>query len=161
MPLWLAVVGAKKSGKTTTIEALIPYLKERGYRVASVKHTIHQHHFDKPGSDSFRHAEAGADRVAILSPDKIVVFWYHLENASALWERYREAVFADYDVVLCEGFRHSSYPKIILETEEADDFPDDPAIVVRFSPQKKSGCKPDIPESVLTEVLDFIRRNRK
>jgi molybdopterin-guanine dinucleotide biosynthesis protein MobB len=159
MPLWLAVVGSKKSGKTSTIEALIPFLKSQGYRVASVKHTIHQHHFDKPGSDSRRHADAGADRVAILSPDKMVIYWYNLENTAELWERYSETVFADYDIVLCEGFRNSPYPKIVVETEKGYDCPDPATTVASFKPVKKSGEKPDIPEGVLDKILKYIREN--
>jgi len=55
-PLWIAVTGPKKSGKTSVIEALIPLLKEQGYRVATLKHTTHRHTLDTAGTDSFRHA---------------------------------------------------------------------------------------------------------
>jgi molybdopterin-guanine dinucleotide biosynthesis protein B len=34
----IAVVGTKKSGKTTTIENLIRELTNRGYKVAAIKH---------------------------------------------------------------------------------------------------------------------------
>jgi molybdopterin-guanine dinucleotide biosynthesis protein MobB len=68
LPRILTVAGLKKSGKTTVAAALIRELRARGFRVGSVK-TI-QHHplnLDQAGSDTRRHAEAGAEfTVAIL-----------------------------------------------------------------------------------------------
>jgi molybdopterin-guanine dinucleotide biosynthesis protein B len=68
----VAVVGAKKSGKTTTIEHLTRELTRRGYRVAVAKH-IPEPNFtiDKEGKDTWRYARAGAETVIAVSNGEI------------------------------------------------------------------------------------------
>jgi len=60
----IAVIGIKKSGKTTTIENLIRELTKRGYNVAVIKH-ISEPDFtiDKPGKDTWKFAQAGAKTI--------------------------------------------------------------------------------------------------
>ncbi len=60
----IAVVGTKKSGKTSTIETLIGELSSRGYKVAAIKHVPEPDHtIDTPGKDTWRYAHAGARTV--------------------------------------------------------------------------------------------------
>jgi molybdopterin-guanine dinucleotide biosynthesis protein B len=68
----LAVVGTKKAGKTTTIEALIRELSKRGYRVAAIKH-IPDPDFsvDTPGKDTWRYAQAGARTIVSVAEKEI------------------------------------------------------------------------------------------
>jgi len=106
----LLVVGKKKTGKTTLIEKLIAGLKNKGYKIGSIKYTTEDHEFDTPGKDSFRHAQAGAESTLILSPTKIALFSRTLREKNL--EELFNFVFADYDLVIGEGFRDSSYPKI-------------------------------------------------
>ena len=56
--------GFSKTGKTTTVTSLVSELKRRGYTVGTIK-DIHFMEFeaDVPGTDTYRHAEAGARRV--------------------------------------------------------------------------------------------------
>jgi molybdopterin-guanine dinucleotide biosynthesis protein B len=60
----IAVVGTKKSGKTTTIENLTRELTKKGYNVATIKH-IPEPNFtiDTPGKDTWRYAQAGAKTI--------------------------------------------------------------------------------------------------
>ena len=37
----ISVVGKSNVGKTTLLEKLLPELKKRGYRVATIKHDVH------------------------------------------------------------------------------------------------------------------------
>ena len=61
-----------KTGKTTLLEKLIPELKRRSYRVATIKRHSHSGlEFDVPGKDSWRHAQAGSDHVVVAGPDKL------------------------------------------------------------------------------------------
>jgi len=71
----LHVIGRKNSGKTTLVVQLVHELRERGYHVATIKHTHHDHELDTPGKDSFRHRQAGSVAVGILSPKMNAVFW--------------------------------------------------------------------------------------
>jgi len=104
------VVGKKKTGKTTLIEKLIAGLKNKGYKIGSIKYTTEDHEFDTPGKDSFRHAQAGAESTLILSPTKIALFSRTLRERNL--DQILNFVFADCDLVIGEGFRNSSYPKI-------------------------------------------------
>ena len=62
-------IGRKKcSGKTTLVTELVEQLSQRGYRVATVKHTHHHHELGTPGKDSHRHREAGAVAVGNAMP---------------------------------------------------------------------------------------------
>ena len=69
----IAVVGTKKSGKTTTTENLIRELTKRGYNVAAIKH-IPEPDFtiDTPGKDTWRYAQAGAKTVISVATNETV-----------------------------------------------------------------------------------------
>jgi len=68
----VAVVGTKKSGKTTTIENLIRELTRRGYKVAAIKHVPEPNHtIDTPGKDTWRYAQAGAKTVVSAGANEI------------------------------------------------------------------------------------------
>ena len=104
-PKVLLIVGYKKVGKTTLIERLIPELSRRGYRVGTVKH----HHSDFPvsvdtvGTDSWRHRQAGATGVALVTPTDIALF-RNGENSLSLDDIV--AGLGATDIVLVEGFHN-------------------------------------------------------
>jgi molybdopterin-guanine dinucleotide biosynthesis protein B len=55
-PPIVCFVGRSGSGKTTLLVEVIRLLRERGWRVASVKHDVHGATFDTEGKDSWRRA---------------------------------------------------------------------------------------------------------
>ena len=61
------ITGWKNSGKTTLTEKLVAELTRRGWKVSTVKHAHHAFDVDKQGADSFRHRQAGASEVAVVS----------------------------------------------------------------------------------------------
>ena len=68
----VAVVGTKKSGKTTTIEKLILELTNRGHKVAAIKHVPEPDHtIDTPGKDTWRYAQAGAKTIVSVAANEI------------------------------------------------------------------------------------------
>jgi molybdopterin-guanine dinucleotide biosynthesis protein B len=68
----IAIVGTKKSGKTTTIEKLIRELTKRGYKVAAIKHVPEPDHtIDTSGKDTWRYAQAGAKTVISAAAGEI------------------------------------------------------------------------------------------
>jgi molybdopterin-guanine dinucleotide biosynthesis protein B len=68
----IAVVGTKKSGKTTTIENLIRELTKRGYKIAAIKHVPEPDHtIDTPGKDTWRYAQAGAKTIVTAAAGEI------------------------------------------------------------------------------------------
>lgn len=112
----VAFVAKSGSGKTTLLEKVIPRLKARGYRVGAIKHDAHRFEIDRPGKDSYRLTAAGADTMVISSPEKLALVRKHA--ASPPVEDLLAALFTDVDIVLAEGFKSSSLPKIEVHRRE-------------------------------------------
>ena len=115
-PYAIAIVGNSGAGKTTLLERLIPALKRKGVRVGVVKHDAHRFDIDHPGKDSHRLTAAGADTMMITSGEKLAMVKRHA--ASPPIEELLERYFTDMDLVLIEGFRGSSLPKIEVHRKE-------------------------------------------
>jgi molybdopterin-guanine dinucleotide biosynthesis protein MobB len=112
----VSFVAKSGTGKTTLLEKVITQLKQLGYKVGVVKHDAHRFDIDHPGKDSYRLTAAGADTMLICSPDKLAMVKKH--NASPTIEELLENYFTDVDIVLTEGFKKSSMPKIELHRRE-------------------------------------------
>lgn len=107
----LSVVGRSKSGKTTLLEKLIREFAARGRRVGTIKHHYHGPvTVDVPGKDSWRHRQAGACAVALVSPD--TVFVVRDTPAALSLETLTHLAFCGVDLVLTEGFKSGPMPKI-------------------------------------------------
>lgn len=100
----IAVVGGKKSGKTTTIEILTRELTDRGYRIATAKH-IPEPDFtiDKEGKDTWRYAQSGAKTVVGVSANEIATI--EKVNAEDLSLRQILQRCRGGQIVFLEGFR--------------------------------------------------------
>lgn len=102
----IAVVGGKKSGKTTAVEALTRELTKRGYQVAAVKHISEEgFSLDTEGKDTWRFAQAGAKTIIAVSPNEIVTVEKRSAESVSLREILRRC--RDNDVILLEGFKKS------------------------------------------------------
>jgi formylmethanofuran dehydrogenase subunit E len=102
-------VGRSGSGKTTLIERLVPELLARGLRIAVVKHSHHTVEMDRPGKDSWRFREAGAEHVFLLTPERAYLQTTPLNEASNL-----DTFVQDVDLVIHEGGRSSEHPKVLV-----------------------------------------------
>jgi molybdopterin-guanine dinucleotide biosynthesis protein B len=120
-PAVVSIVSKKNSGKTTLLEKLIPELKQRGYRVGTVKHDTHGFDIDHEGKDTWRHKKAGAETVAISSPWKISLIKEVKEEISL------DQIVADYlqdmDIVITEGYKREVKPQIEVYRSAAHDSP--------------------------------------
>lgn len=106
----VSIVGRhSNSGKTTLLEKLLHEAKKRGWRVAVVKHDAHEFEMDKPGKDTWRFAQAGADVVAISSPHKTAILEARQRERTLdeVLERLPEV-----DLIFTEGYKHGNKPKI-------------------------------------------------
>lgn len=112
----VSIVGRSDTGKTTFLERLLPEMKALGYRVATVKHDVHGFDVDRPGKDSWRHAQAGSDVVIISSPSKIAM----IRKVDTEWplEVIAHHLAVDVDLVLTEGFKRERAPKIEVHRRE-------------------------------------------
>ena len=106
----ISIVGKSESGKTTLLESLIVELRQRGYKVAVIKHAAEGFELDKQSKDSWRFSQAGSDVVAISSPSKLAVIKQIERDLSP--RQLSHFIRWDYDLILTEGFKQSSAPKI-------------------------------------------------
>lgn len=112
----VSIVAKSGTGKTTLIEKLLPELKARGLSVGVLKHHSHLSSFDIPGKDTYRLAEAGADIVVGASPVQVAAF--RRENGSDNLDAVIAQNFDGVDLVLIEGYKRGSYPKIEVHRSE-------------------------------------------
>lgn len=109
----LGFAGFSGSGKTTLLTRLIPVLRQRGLRVAVIKHTHHNFDPDIPGKDSHRVREAGAVQVLAASNRRWALFTELPEPQEPELETLLAQLDpARCDLVLVEGMRHGAHPKI-------------------------------------------------
>ena len=110
MPPVLAFIGKPNCGKTTLIEKLIPALGDRGIRLGTIKHHHGDIQMDIPGKDSWRHKQAGAQAVLLSSPTGIGFIQDAAEDTSV--EILAGHYFQNIDLILVEGYKWSTLPKI-------------------------------------------------
>ncbi|RUU42267.1 molybdopterin-guanine dinucleotide biosynthesis protein B [Mesorhizobium sp. M6A.T.Ca.TU.002.02.2.1] len=114
------ITGWKNSGKTTLTEKLVAELVRRGWKVSTVKHAHHDFDIDKPGADSFRHRQAGATEVAIVSDRR----WALMHELRGEDEPTLDAILSRLgtsDIVLVEGYKREAHSKIETRRLEAKD----------------------------------------
>lgn len=115
----VSVVGFKDSGKTTVVEGVVRELVKRGYRVGTAKHVGDpSFSFDRRGTDTWRHAQAGASKVVCVADGEIT----QIEKKEVrLPEVLR--LFQDADFFILEGFRGlPGIPRVVVarNTEDAE-----------------------------------------
>jgi molybdopterin-guanine dinucleotide biosynthesis protein MobB len=112
----VAIVGEKKSGKTTLITRLIASLKQYG-NVGCIKHA-HELDLNMPiARDTDRFFTAGAEVVIGTSPKKTI----ELYGQKDLTDLVAEMEHSGVDFVLVEGFKSSDLPKIALNNFSPDE----------------------------------------
>ena len=103
------MVGWSGSGKTTLVVALLPLLRAAGLRVSTIKHAHHGMELDRPGKDSFRHREAGAEEVLVVGGQR----WALMRELDAVPDvAVLAGRLAPVDLVLVEGFKGYPFPKL-------------------------------------------------
>ena len=93
-------------------EELVACLKEKGLRIALIKHDAHGFELDQPGKDSYRLRKAGVDTMILCGPDQTA----RLENHTAGEPSLHQLISSvkDADLILIEGYKFGSQPKIQL-----------------------------------------------
>lgn len=155
MPPVISIVGKSESGKTTLIERLIPELKQRSYRIGTVKHAHHGFDMDREGKDSYRHRRAGADTVMVASPGQIVM----VKNLPG--ERLDDLMpfFEDMDLLITEGFKQERAPKIEVFRAERHRHPAcqaDDTLVAMVSDTPLDVGVPLFKSDDIRSIADFI-----
>ncbi len=127
----IGVTGYKNSGKTTLVERLVAELTKRGLRVSTIKHAHHTFDIDHKGRDSFRHRKAGAGEVAVVSRFQLALI-RDMKHEDELSLSDILARMTPCDLVIVEGYKRDSHPKIEARNLELDHpplAPEDPTII--------------------------------
>jgi formylmethanofuran dehydrogenase subunit E len=153
----LHIVGFKKVGKTTLIEKLVAELIARGYRVGTVKHHHSGFHADLVGTDTWRHRQAGATTVALVTPTQVALIRDAVENDSL--ERLLPQ-FAGHDIVLVEGFHEVLGPKIevLSERGEARLCRTDKLVIATVGANSAAAQIPNFAPHAIGPLADFVER---
>ena len=105
------IVGWSGSGKTTLVIKLINEIKNRNKSISTMKHAHHDFDIDKPGKDSYKHREAGAEEVLISSGKRWALMSENNEgtesNLVSLISKMKPV-----DVLIIEGWKYSNLKKI-------------------------------------------------
>jgi molybdopterin-guanine dinucleotide biosynthesis adapter protein len=112
----VAFSGFPESGKTTLIEKIIPEIKRRGYRVATIKRTHHEPVLES-SKDSQRHIEAGSEATLLATPNQMVLVKPVADDVSL--DEMILVLGDDYDLIICEGFKYSAVPKVLVHRKGA------------------------------------------
>jgi molybdopterin-guanine dinucleotide biosynthesis protein MobB len=114
----IAVVGSKRSGKTTTIENLIKELTERGYKVAAIKHIAEPDFtIDTAGKDTWKFAKAGAKTIISMAANEITTIEKGTTESVSLEKLLKKC--RGNDIVFIESFKKlvalkKNIPKIVI-----------------------------------------------
>lgn len=154
------VTGWKNSGKTTLVTRLIAEFAHRGYRVNSIKHAHHAFDIDVPGTDSFRHREAGATEVAIVSGTRWALMHEVRDQDEPTMAEIVDRL-APADLILVEGYKRENHPKIECridgDTIKAPLAAADPMIVaVAANFDHDTGALPRYDLDAIAAIADFI-----
>ena len=107
----IGITGYKDVGKTHYASLIIKLLVKRGFKIGSIKHAHHEFDIDKPGTDSFKHREAGSSQVVISSSAR----WAKIiENKNMKEKNFDQLIkeFQEVDIIVVEGFKKENHPKI-------------------------------------------------
>jgi molybdopterin-guanine dinucleotide biosynthesis protein B len=154
----VAVVGFSESGKTRLIVRLIGELKRRRLRAYAVKRCSHGFSLDTEGKDTSDFTKAGADGVAMVSPEG----WAALCKAPvADVPVLAGRLFPDADVILVEGGKEAAgLPRIeVLRagvSEVLVSRPDDLLAVVANFPLSDGLPVPTFKPEATAEICDLI-----
>ena len=160
-PRIFGIAGWKNSGKTGLAVRLVTEFTRRGYKISTIKHAHHDFDIDKVGADSFRHREAGAHEVTIVSGTRYAIMHELRGEPEPAFEEIL-ARLAPCDLVLIEGYKREPIPKIEARRLEAAKneplAPHDPHIVAIAAdhPVENAGALTVFDLNDTMTIADFI-----
>lgn len=151
------LAGWSGAGKTQLAESLIHHFTQMGYRIATVKHAHHKFDADIPGKDSWRHRKAGAAQVLISSQHRSALFTEYTDSSEPELDALLSQL-APADIVLVEGFKSASIPKLEIWRPSVGKpilYHDDPHIFGIASDAIIDACS--IPQFHLDDIAHIAR----
>jgi molybdopterin-guanine dinucleotide biosynthesis adapter protein len=152
----IGITGWKDVGKTHYASLIIKSLVKKGYQVGSIKHAHHDFDIDKPGTDSFKHREAGSSQAIISSAKR----WAKItENNNEIEKSLDELIqeFNNVEIVVVEGFKKDNHPKIEILTKGFNNRNKEIKNVIAIvSDDLKDNIIPVFKENDIESLVEFI-----
>jgi len=159
----IGFIGYSNSGKTTLIEKLIPLFMARGLTVSTVKNAHHGFDMDRPGKDSYRYREAGAQQVLIATNRRWALLTEVRGGPAPLDSLI--AQLAPCDLVLVEGFKsEGQFPRIEVRratNTEPPIFPRDPNVIAIAADHGIDTALPVLDLNDAAKIAAFIAERLK
>ena len=149
----ICVVGKSKVGKTSFLEELILELKQRHYRVGTIKHHHGEFEIDRPGKDTWRHAWAGADAVVISTPKKAALI---KKVDQALTVDQIIPLLGEVDLVLAEWYKKEGYAQIEVCHPAITKLPLSVNLLARVNCIPQNGHKPAFRAEDVQNIANLI-----
>jgi molybdopterin-guanine dinucleotide biosynthesis protein B len=131
--------------------------------VSTVKHAHHGFDMDRPGKDTYRHREAGAQEVLVATASR----WALLHEVDGPEPTLPEllAHLAPVDLVLVEGFKTHEFPKLEVHRPSLGKppiWPDWPDVVAVATDAPLGNCPRavlglDDPAAIAAWIVAFLR----
>jgi molybdopterin-guanine dinucleotide biosynthesis protein B len=155
------VTGWKNSGKTTLVTKLVAEFSRRGFNVSTVKHAHHEFDIDKPATDSYRHREAGAREVMIVSGNRWALMHELRDESEPPLDAALQRL-SPCDLILVEGYKREGHPKIEVRRSAARReeplAPGDPSILAVAADHKvETAGRPFFALDDVAAMADFIQ----
>lgn len=109
---FIAICGAKNSGKTLLIEELLKHLNDAGFKAATIKFDS-DYNLNKLDDELSRYKKSGAKGSLLFSKNTYILLKDRVNNNFFQYLNY----FKDFDVILLEDFKHEPFPKIEILKE--------------------------------------------
>ena len=121
------------AGKTTLLTQLIPLLIRQHIYPGLIKHSHHNFQIDKPGKDSYKLRQAGASPIMLVSEyRRAVITEFKNPKQPCLADQLDALDQSQLDLILVEGFKSETFPKIEIYRPELNNpllYPKDPSII--------------------------------
>ena len=154
------IAGYSGSGKTTLLEKLIPQFTARGLKVSVIKHAHHGFDIDRPGKDSYRHREAGANEVLLSCNDRWALMHERRNDGDVTLDELIGRL-APCDLVLIEGFKQEPVPKLEVyrpENGKPPLFTERSDIVAVATDAEIETNLPKLPLNDVGAIADFVMK---
>jgi molybdopterin-guanine dinucleotide biosynthesis protein B len=153
------IAGWKNSGKTSLVAALVTNISARGFKVSTIKHAHHAFDLDTPNTDSYKHREAGANEVVLVSANRWAI-QHELRGADEPDFETMLQKISPCDLVLVEGYKQENIAKLEIigpESERELLWQKDKNIMAIACDTKVENCPlPSFHRNAIDDIADFI-----
>lgn len=153
------IAGWKNSGKTSLVAALVTNISARGFKVSTIKHAHHAFDLDTPNTDSYKHREAGANEVVLVSANRWAI-QHELRGADEPEFQLMLQKMSPCDLVLVEGYKKENIAKLEIigpDSEREFLWKNDKNIKAIACDTKLENCPlPNFHRNDIDDIADFI-----